>query len=100
MKCPKNLDSEAKAFWKRHAKRLQEAGTLDESNYDAFVLLCRTHGILATLEPKKEKNGMIVFRSQTKQFMELAKPFGLLADKPKVIEVKQVQSEAAKEFNL
>jgi phage terminase small subunit len=99
MKCPTNLCSEGKAFWRRHAKRLQ-GDTLDESTYDAFVLLCRTHGILATLNPKEEKNGMIVFRSMSKQYQELAKPFGLLNDgKPKEKEPPQ-ESEAAKEFNL
>lgn len=82
---PNNLDAEAGSFWKRHARRLEVQGLLNESTVDSFTLLCRTHSILTQLNPHDpaDKMGIIKYIGLSKIYQALARGFAMNSDKPR-----------------
>ena len=81
MKMPSNLSNEGKKFWQRHAKNLVEENILTDRDYDSFVLLCKIHGMIQSIDgAPSESNSRIMsqFINLTKQYQSLAKQFGLL----------------------
>lgn len=82
MKIPTNLDAEAKAFWKRHAKHCKDNGSLTPETLDSFVLVCRIHSMLQGCDPTRDSKEAMRFSGLMKYFATYAKPFGLLGSKP------------------
>lgn len=77
MRRPK-LNKDAAAFWDRHAPRCLDDGSLCEATVDAFVLLCRTWAMLATLDPDTDpRTGVIKFVALVKTFERQAVQFGI-----------------------
>jgi hypothetical protein len=82
MRCPKTLTAEAKDFFKKHAPRCEAEGTLTEGTFDAFVLLCRTYQLLATLDPLEDpRTGIMKWVALCKNFERQGIPFGITAKK-------------------
>lgn len=76
---PTHLQGEAAKFWTRNAKRLQDAGILNDDSFDGFVLLCETWGHRAEADPKsKDPKERIWYVALNKQCQALLKQYGLL----------------------
>jgi phage terminase small subunit len=95
MKQPRNLDTEAKAFYRRHSKRLKDQGLLTDSTHDSFVLLARTHSILASLDPHDtaDKMAIIKYIGVSKIYQALSRGFAMNSDKPRVAQMNEPKDE-------
>ena len=78
MNCPKHLTAEAKEFWTNHSKRLIRAGLLTEAEKETFALCCEVYKQLRNCDPTLDAKSALRWQSSVKQFVVLAKQFGLL----------------------
>jgi phage terminase small subunit len=102
---PSSLRGEALAFWDRHAGRLRDAGILTPADLDSFVLLCRTHALLdalhAVVEPGADAfREMIQLVNLTKQYVALARQFGLLPRERKQAKMSVERPKPKDKFGL
>lgn len=98
------LSGAAKSFWGRHAKRLQKAKVLTDSDLDSFTVLCVTFGMIDRLkevEPGADAyREMVQFCNLLKQYQALAKQFGLLPRERKQAKMSTEPEAEKDEFNL
>lgn len=89
--CPKWLESEGKAFFKKHSKALTDENKLDERNSDSFALLCQVWALIRATDPLESPQAGLRYIGLIKQYQAIAKMFGLMpnlakgqnANKPK-----------------
>lgn len=81
MRPPKNLKDEGLEFWRKHFKRLVDAGQLDpDQDTEAFVLLCQIWYALQQTDPiDPDGKAGARYGSMLKRFTEYGKQFGFLA---------------------
>ena len=83
MKCPQNLSGEGRKFFLRHKQECCEQGTLTESTLDSYILLCRTWGMLSSLDPDAdERLGVMKWVALTKTFERQGLQFAIAAKRP------------------
>ena len=76
MRQPEYLTPEAKRFWQRHSKRLQDAGILTEADYESFVLLAETWSQLRKFDAEtKDGKERIFWIALSKQYFNLGRQF-------------------------
>lgn len=56
-KQPKPFSEDSKKYWNRYYTLLNDAGVLNESDYDAFVRLCRIYGMFLKCAKVVDKYG-------------------------------------------
>lgn len=81
MKAPNYLKGEARKYWYSHAKRLADAGILTDADVESFALLCMTWGMIQELQAKpgaEHYREMTQYNNLIKQYLPLAKQFGML----------------------
>ena len=78
MQCPKWLEGEAKAFFKKHSKALADDDKLNERNSDSFALLCQVWALIRATDPLESPQAGLRYIGLVKQYQALAKMYGLL----------------------
>lgn len=78
MRVPDYLDDDAKTYWKKHAKALEDAGILTDRDIESFALLCRIWSLLKNTDPDADPKQAIRFVGLSKQYQSLARQFSML----------------------
>ena len=78
MNCPDYLEGEARKFFHRNRKRLEQLALLTEADFDSFCALCEIHGLRRAVYPPKDSREALSFNSLTKNYLALLKQFGML----------------------
>lgn len=99
MNAPKYLNDEAKRFWKRHAKRLADAGMLTEADTDSFALVCELWSLIRATDPLQDSKMAIRYVGLLKLYNQYSRQFGLLP-KDRIQAGLQQDKEEKDEFGL
>jgi phage terminase small subunit len=75
---PSWLTGDAISFWDRNAKHLIESEMLGEKDADSFAILCDIYRLLRASNPLIDSKEAIRYSAMTKQYITLAKQFGML----------------------
>lgn len=94
---PKNLEGEARQFWKRNAPTLERAGLLTVADRDSFTLLCQVWAKLHAAEA--EGLDAIKFVALAKQAQNLMKAFGLTPEARKRLKIS-LEPDTPDEFGI
>lgn len=78
MNCPDYLEGEARKFFNRNKRRLEQMSLLTEADFDSFCALCEIHGLRRTVYPPKDSREALSYNSLTKNYLALLKQFGML----------------------
>ena len=97
MTAPKNLEGEARQFWKRNAPILERAGLLTAADRDSFTLLCVCWGKLQQADA--EGLDAIKFVALSKQVQNLLKAFGLTPEARRRLKI-DLEPAAEDEFGI
>lgn len=81
-KPPSCLDSEGKAFWRKHYQHCVDNGSLTDVTASSFELLARMWSVVKRCDPDEDSKAALKFCGLIKQVQAMAKPFGLLGSKP------------------
>ena len=93
---PDYLTGEASEFWDRHYDRLTEARVLTEGDTDSFALLCEIWQHIRQTNPDSDSKQAVKYIALVKQYMALAKQFGLMPRERKksgLFLMKELQDE-------
>jgi phage terminase small subunit len=99
MRCPEYLQGEAAKLWKKHAKRLQDAGLLTDADEPGFALMCEVWGLLRATNPTTDSKEAIKYIALVKQFQALGKQFGFFAKDRKAANL-DVQKTEVDEYGI
>lgn len=104
MEPPIQLNTEARAFWDRHYKRLKSRRILTRADLDSFAVLCVCWSKLVAIgaaEPGADNyREMVQYANLLKQYHAYAKQFGLLPRERRAAKMDSDAPAKKDEFGL